>query len=56
MNGSPRVWVVNRAEPTHRIQFPARENAERWLDNHSPDKWRIEPIEEHEQHRKEPRT
>ena len=46
MTGPPRVHVVNRADPSHRIQFPTRANAERWLANHNPEKWRIEPVDE----------
>jgi|GEM_PF-4626967 len=46
MNESERVYVINRADPSHRIQFPARENAERWLANHSPEKWHIVSLDE----------
>lgn len=46
MSEHGRVRVVNRKDPRHRIQFPARENAERWLDNHDPKLWDIVPIDE----------
>ena len=48
MCDSGRVRVVNRRDPSHRIQFPGRANAERWLENHNPDLWDIVPITDDE--------
>ena len=40
------VWVVWRRDRSHRIRFPGRANAERWLDNHSRQLWEIVPIDD----------
>lgn len=40
------VWVVNVRDPAHRIRFPGRDNAERWLDYRTPQLWRIEAVDE----------
>src|SRR5699024_11596938 len=42
MNESERVYVNNRADPTHRIQITARQNVERSLTNNSPEQWHSE--------------
>lgn len=42
---SEPVWAVSRRDPNHRVRFPGRENAERWLANRG-DEWDIVSIPE----------
>ena len=48
MNDDGPVWAVNRADPSHKVYFPGRANAERWLNNRDPADWDVTPIADDE--------